>query len=323
LRGYKEEIDNSAGHGTHVAGLASYDNKAIGIIPVRVLPTVTKIGKNAESKFDAIDEKEEDVLEKIFKGIEYSINSGARVINLSLGATKELRGDDKPTIEYQKIKNFAVKLEKLMNEHPKVLAVAAAGNDGKWIDQNSRFNFPCGTNAKNILCVGALKNNGDLANFTNIALKKETQIVYASGVDLFSTYPQKMCTDQAKTAFDLTDVEKFEPAFLKDCVQAEPKIVKMSGTSMASPIVARMAAEILIKNPNLNGQQVIQALLRNSYNEETSELTLPLKKLKAQKPSWYNNPSSSEFSIFSLGIVKILDEFKNENWINLWVPAKK
>lgn len=323
-RAYMDEIDNTAGHGTHVAGLASYDDEAIGILPVRVLPSTNIIGLNEDKKNDAIAESEEIVFERIYKGIEYSIQKGARVINLSLGVTQQIEGNQAPSIDYQKIKVFAKKLEDLMKANPNVVAVAAAGNDGKWLDQDSVYNFPCGINAPNVLCVGALKADGKLSSFTNIPLKRDVNIIYASGVDIYSSYPQKMCTEEGKKAFDETDIDKFSEIFMKECTEgARPKMVKMSGTSMASPIVARMVAKVMLANPEVNGKEAIDLLMKKTDTADSEDLRISLNKLKVKAPSWYEDKFlvPNDMAVYSLGITMAAKAILKDNWVNLWIPT--
>lgn len=325
LRGYVEEIQNAAGHGTHVAGLASYDDSAIGILPVRVLPGTVSVKANAQNIKDIVEDTEDEVLENIYKGIEFAINKGAKVINLSLGAMKEIEGNEKPKVDYEKLKVLSLRLETLLKSHPNIVVVAATGNDSKWMDQDSIYNFPCGVNAPNVLCVGALKSDGKLSSFTNIVLKQNINIVYASGVDLFSTYPQKMCSLKAKDAFSDIESDTFGASFMSDCVSViAPKIEKMSGTSMASPIVSRMVAQAIMANPEMSGKEIIDLLLSRADTADSTGLRMVFHKLKASPPSWYEDKFMvpGKMGLYSLAPTLLSSVLKRDNWVNILVPMK-
>ncbi|HYM94558.1 MAG TPA: S8 family peptidase, partial [Chitinophagaceae bacterium] len=150
--------------------------------------------------------------------IRYAVDNGAEVINMSFG--KSFSPEKKWVDE-------AVKYA----ESKGVLLVHAAGNDSKDID--TTYNFPTpvflsdGKRAANWLTVGASGDSlagGLVANFSNYG-KKEVD-VFAPGVKIYSTVPTGN-EDQ-----------------------------NLQGTSMASPVVAGIAALILEYFPDLSAEQV-------------------------------------------------------------------
>jgi subtilisin family serine protease len=107
--------DKYVGHGTHVAGIIVAEGKKmpIGIapkcrlIPVRVLGALKKEGKLVGA----------GLIDNINSGIKYAVDSGASIINMSLGVKHEEGGlPHKEVIEYALKKGVSV--------------VAASGNDG-------------------------------------------------------------------------------------------------------------------------------------------------------------------------------------------------
>lgn len=150
--------------------------------------------------------------------IRYAVDNGAQVINMSFGKSfsPEKTWVDE-AVEYARTKG--------------VLLVHAAGNDGKNID--SSWNFPSptykksGIKASNWITVGASgdpKIGGLTAGFSNYG-KAEVD-VFAPGVKIYSTIPGGNNYGNAQ------------------------------GTSMASPVVAGLAAFILSYYPDLSAEQV-------------------------------------------------------------------
>lgn len=157
--------------------------------------------------------------------IRYAVDNGASVINMSFG--KSFSPEKKWVDE-------AVRYA----ESKGVLMVHAAGNDAKNLD--SSYNYPTpqmisGPRPNNWITVGASgdpKAGGLTANFSNYG-KTEVD-VFAPGVKIYATVPG------GNTYRDL------------------------QGTSMASPVVAGLAALILEYFPNLSAAQVKMVIEKSS-----------------------------------------------------------
>jgi len=198
-RNVEQEIDSGAFHGTHVAGLMVYDEPQIGLLAYRVLPVNVKY-KNGKKDYSAGGT--ESVFKDILSAMALAIKSGARVINMSLalkspslGGLGGLLSDDDKTYKLwmNQVKNF-------MESHKDVVFVAAAGNEGKWVDNKVNLQIPCGISAANLICVGALDANGNLASFSNIVLS-EGVFVATLGVDVNSITPSLMCNSANINSF--------------------------------------------------------------------------------------------------------------------------
>ncbi len=157
--------------------------------------------------------------------IRYAVDNGAQVVNMSFG--KSYSPEKKwvdDAVRYAQSKG--------------VLLVHAAGNDAKNLD--STFNYPApimldGNRPTNWITVGASgdpKAGGLTANFSNYG-KNEVD-VFAPGVKIYSTVPG------GNTYRDL------------------------QGTSMASPVVAGLAALILEYYPSLSAEQVKQVIEKSA-----------------------------------------------------------
>jgi subtilisin family serine protease len=167
--------------------------------------------------------------------IRYAVDNGARVINMSFG---------KGFSPEKKWVDEAVKYA----ESKGVLLVHAAGNEAKDLDKN--FNYPTpqlldGTRPNNWITVGAsgdAKAGGLSANFSNYG-KNEVD-VFAPGVKIYATVP------------------------------GGNTYQNLQGTSMASPVVAGLAALIMEYFPTLSARQVKQ-VIEKSAQKPTGNVNKP------------------------------------------------
>jgi subtilisin family serine protease len=157
--------------------------------------------------------------------IRYAVDQGANVINMSFG---------KAYSPYKGVVDAAVKYA----DSKGVLMVHGSGNDGKDLASTESFPSPVykdGTGrAVNWIEVGASswKSNDSLvANFSNYG--KAQVDVFAPGVDIYSTLPGG-------------------------------GYKKNSGTSMASPVVAGLAALIMSYYPTLTAADVKRVILESA-----------------------------------------------------------
>jgi len=168
------------------------------------------------------DERDKDVA----NAIRYAVDNGASIINMSFG---------KDYAWNKKVVDAAVRYAAKKD----VLLVHAAGNDSREIE--SKNNFPNDAyakkklfgakKAKNWVEVGALSwqiGENSIASFSNY--DKENVDVFAPGVKIYSTIP-------------------------------DSKYKNLQGTSMASPVVAGVAAVLRSYFPKLSAAQVKEILL--------------------------------------------------------------
>lgn len=159
-------------------------------------------------------------------GILYAVNHGAKVINMSFGSYGYSEAE-KEAIDYAYAHG--------------VTLVAAAGNEE--LDYAS---YPAAYD--HVIGVGSLDCTGSqytISDFSNYGTDVD---VYAPGEDILSTVP--------------VELDKFS-AFGDGT--ADGYTLK-SGTSMASPFVAGMAALILANNSSLNCDAVLTQLQTNGYS---------------------------------------------------------
>jgi|LauGreDrversion4_2_1035121.scaffolds.fasta_scaffold01983_5 subtilisin family serine protease len=173
----------------------------------------------------------------IANAIRYAVDNGAWVINMSFGKSfsPEKKWVDE-AVKYAESKN--------------VLLVHAAGNDSKNIDTED--NFPSGNldddtlrSFSNWITVGASGStiDGLAAGFSNYG-KREVD-VFAPGVEIYSTLP------------------------------GGNKYGKQDGTSMASPVVAGLAALLLSYYPELSAIQIKQIIEESAYRITDEKIVKP------------------------------------------------
>lgn len=167
--------------------------------------------------------------------IRYAVDNGAQVVSMSFGK------DFSPqkhwvddAVEYAEKKG--------------VLLVHAAGNDSKNIDTADNFptvNFLNGKRASNWITVGASgdpKNGGITARFSNYG--KRDVDVFAPGVQIYATIP------------------------------GGNTYGKLSGTSMACPVVAGTAALLLEYFPGLSASQ-LKYVIEKSATAPDTDVNVP------------------------------------------------
>ena len=218
-------------HGTHVAGITMAGNPYARLVTGRIefdwhmLPDPCPTRELAER-----DARNQQAYVDFFK------QHGVRVVNMSWGGS--VKGieeqlelcnigsgpDERKKIarDYFEIQKDA--LTKAFASAPAILFVTAAGNSNE--DASFVEDIPAGIALPNLLTVGAVDKAGDEASFTSYG---PAVVVHANGYQVESVIP------------------------------GGDKVAE-SGTSMASPQVANLAAKILAVNPKLKPEEVIRLI---------------------------------------------------------------
>ncbi|MEJ0057073.1 MAG: S8 family peptidase [Bacteroidota bacterium] len=171
----------------------------------------------------------------VANAIRYAVDNGAQIINMSFG---------KPFSPEKEYVDQAVKYA----EKKGVLLVHASGNESEDTDKEKNFptrNYLDGKEAKNWLEVSASSwgtEDGFVASFSNYG--KKTVDLFAPGVDIYSTTPENTYKNE-------------------------------SGTSMASPAAAGVAAIVMSYFPEFTTAQVLDILKKSTRHFDG---------LKVQKP---------------------------------------
>jgi len=227
-------------HGTHVAGIAAAGNPFARVLSARMTydhrmiplaPTVELAKKEAVMYREVV---------AYFKA------SGVRVVNMSWGGSQkdiegalEANGVEKDAAKRAELAREIFKISRdalyeALKSAPEILFVCAAGNS----DDDNLFQelIPSSFQLPNMITVGAVDQAGDRTSFTTFGKNVE---VYANGFEVDSYIPGG---DR----------------------------MKFSGTSMASPNVANLAAKIIAVKPSLKPAEVA-ALIKQGAEKGGSE----------------------------------------------------
>ena len=212
----------------------------------------------------------------------YAVDNGAKIINMSFGKSYS---PDKKWID-SAIRYAAAK---------DVLLLHASGNDGSDVDTKENFPNPIyvdGSKAPNFITIGASsdpKISGTLAaDFSNYGV--QTVDVFAPGVKIYSTLPGGNVYGN------------------------------QNGTSMATPVVAGIAAMIRSYYPNLTAVQTRQVIEKSAIVVGSDVVVL--------KPGTKDKTSMKELSVTG-GVVNLYnalemaDKIKSSNTSVIVKPEPK
>jgi subtilisin family serine protease len=233
VSGFLENLDLSGiySHGTHVAGITLRGNPAARLVVGRITfdyKTIPTAPTEALSRAAAASER---------AAVAYFKAHGVRVVNMSWGnspadeeSALEKNGIGKDATDRKALahKIFAIERDGLyaaLKNAPGILFVCSAGNS----DADTDFDetIPAGFVLPNLLVVGAVDQAGDETSFTSYG---KNVTVDADGYHVLSYVPGG-------------------------------RKVELSGTSMASPNTANLAAKLIALDPKLTPVETI-ALIR-------------------------------------------------------------
>lgn len=216
-------------HGTHVAGtVAAATNNAIGVTGVcwtcRIMPV------------KGLDSQGRGIETQLIKTIEYAVENGAQVINMSWGGTG-LSG--------------ALDLVLAEAQAAGVTLVAAAGND----TSDAQGFFPA--SSPSVITVSALATDNTRSSFSNYGAKID---VAAPGGDHVTSDH-----DLWRNILSLkTSVAAPSPRDVGTCCR------RLAGTSMAAPHVTGVVGLLKSQRPSLD-PETIRRILRQSAHDVNSQ----------------------------------------------------
>jgi subtilisin family serine protease len=225
-------------HGTHVAGILVRGNPAAHIVVARFNDQLPDL------PFAPTTEWAHQMYSAFQQMSDFFRTRNVRVVNMSWGddvqefenwLSKTGGGGDPAERKRKAQELYGIwhdAVENAIKNAPNTLFVAAAGNS----DSNAGFlgDVPASFHLPNLLVVGAVNQAGEETSFTSYG---DTVAVDADGYE----------------------VESYVPGGAR---------LKLSGTSMASPNVANLAAKLFALDPSLTPAQVIELIKNGATTSE-------------------------------------------------------
>lgn len=190
------------GHGSHVAGIIAAVDNSVGVVGVG-----PKISLYAVK---VLDRNGSGWMSDVVEGIDWSVQNGMQVTNMSLGTSS-----DSPTLHDAIIAAY----------NKGIVQVAAAGNSGPG---DNTVIYPA--KYSEVVAVGAVDSSNKVPYWSSRGPEVD---LAAPGVSIYSTYKSG-------------------------------RYATMSGTSMASPHVAGVAASVIATHPSLTVDQVVARMKSNA-----------------------------------------------------------
>lgn len=232
VKAFSEELGFYSGysHGTHVAGIVVDGNPAAKVVAARMTHAYGQFPKPHTT------EKAKFTAQMYRDTVDYFKKAGVKVVNMSwrynsgsIEASLAVNGVGRDEAERKRMAREMFEIEKralyeAIKGAPGILFVCGSGNEDN--DANFSEYIPASFELPNLITIGAVNGAGRKAAFTT---EGKSVDFYANGFE----------------------VESFVPGGDR---------MKMSGTSMASPQVANLAAKLLAKNPALTPKQLVQLI---------------------------------------------------------------
>ena len=239
-----EPVFDEYEHGTHVAGIAARGNPAVRLVVARFNDSISHF------PFQPTPEYARRIAADFQQMSDYFRTRNVRVVNMSweddpreFEAWLSNTGGGADPAERKRCaaEIFAIwrdGVQSAIRSAPNTLFVCVAGNS----NHNAGFSedVPASLHLPNLITVGAVNAAGKETDFTSYG---DTVVVYANGYD----------------------VESYLPGGAR---------MKLSGTSMASPNVANLAAKLIALDPSLTPVQVIELIKKGATTSEDGRLHL-------------------------------------------------
>ncbi|HTN15653.1 MAG TPA: S8 family peptidase [Sphingomonadaceae bacterium] len=221
-------LEGEGDHGTLVAMVAAAANDGQGTVGIAYDATILAIRADTPGTCAT-----ECTFGDISVAIDYAVDHGAKVINISLG------GSGASSAEVAAVQRAS---------QAGVVVVVAAGNDGE-TRPDAFARGLTGQGFDNVIIAGAVDGVGNIADFSNQASSREQYFLSALG--------------------DGVTVYLNGPQWAGDPNCPSPNFCSISGTSFAAPQIAGAVALIAQAFPNMTGAEIVELLFSTAQDVGT------------------------------------------------------
>ena len=278
---YRESMQqNIRSHGTHVAGIigAEGDNE-IGITGIN--------WKSQLMSLNVFDDAGQASDRDIINALDYAINNGAKVINLSLGEESKIGIGQ---VDSKKLESSYLKVNNMYREifrkarNNDVLIVMAAGNAGspgsetrRWhrvgdLNLNAIFPYSFAEKKDNLILVTSVDSDAKIAPYANYG-NKVVDIAAPGGNIQKASFKTDPTTGQiVDVVVSNYGIYSTVPDQTIGSNQTKRGAYMMkNGTSMAAPVIAGAAALLWDYYPDLDASDIKKILINNAFKIDSLE----------------------------------------------------
>ncbi len=238
------ENDPTDNHGTHVAGIiGAIPNNGKGVTGILWDTTMYAYNWDTLVGTDA----------HLMTGLTRTVESGAKVVNFSLGLGDDISGLGEPEVNLSVIHYANLSksyMAPLLDTGYDFIVVQSAGNGQGGYSQDAVYN--------GYFCSVTYTNMTGIQPEMNTAINERIIVVGSAQND------NNLSFTQARSSNAGLQVDICAPGVSVYSCYAGDNYGYMSGTSMAAPVVAGVAALTWSVNPTLTGSQVRSMLLDNT-----------------------------------------------------------
>ncbi len=263
-------------HGTHVAGIiAAVRNNHLGVAGIadriKIMP-LKALGGPCGNGDDM----------SILSAVEYAINNGARIINMSLG------GYGSSKLEQQLFQKYS---------DQGVLIIAAAGNEGNDNDGNDR-SYPASYPAAGIISVAASTSGNQLTDFSNYGTNNVD--LAAPGSKIMSSIPA------GQGEYGISDYMALDgTSMAAPIVSGAAAILLAQNPKLTNHQLKKLLLQSVDKFPHL-AKQVASGGRLNLYNALSQRISV------ASKPERKPDFEQSHTQDHNIGGIRIFDTRQNQ-----------